>query len=175
MAFQGLESLRRAIALAIAVMAGGVLAGPAHAGDFDFDRYQPTSYAQVLGHVRPMVAGQLGDGTLFLVDPDAHPWRLRVAYAGEVRPLRAGIRRVISDWVTTRSAAPSYRALFDHEVAFETHEGRIWLPVQTQLLDDLAAEARAGTPVELYVTLLGSLDEEPVLTVNEFRVDEYVD
>ena len=168
--------MTRKVSALAAMLFAASLSPATRADDFDFARYEPATYAQARDHI----AGAMGDPPapgrhVFLVDPDAHAWRMRLRHTGEVRPLATEVREAMAHWRTAMRWPDGYFELFQQEARFDTEDGSAWLPVQTVLLAPLREEASVGQTVNLYVTLLGGVDGLPVLTVNEFEVVAPID
>lgn len=106
---------------------------------------------------------------------DDFPSRLAVTYTGKFRNSHKLSAMIIMLWLQMSDPTLSMEeALTITEGLFIEDGAEYWLPIQTQLISTIKAEAKEGDPIMLYVNLMGchrSDDQTTyVLPVSEFLV-----
>lgn len=107
------------------------------------------------------------------------PYRIKAVYLGELRTMPPQRLALVRDWWGAKSGiGDAFTRRFERELLVETEGERIWMPVQTPLIEDFRREMRSGDAVELYVMAVGTLDDKDihdwVFIINEFQAGDEV-
>ena len=132
---------------------------------FEYDAYKPAELATVA----PAVERAPGSELHIYLDA-AHPrYRTTVRFTGKVRELSDEKRTFIRYWVKAMRHPVEYESLFGKEV--ETIQGgrNWWLPIQGSLVGAFLQEVAAGAEVELFVLLMGAVNQDAVFGISEFN------
>ena len=110
-----------------------------------------------------------------LIFTKGRPYRARVTFTGESRPLPAERKELIELWVGTYGIDERYLKLFENEFLFKEGSDEHWLPVQTPVSKYFDKELRKGDEVEVYVQFVGGKREKGsdktvwIFLMNEFQ------
>lgn len=117
-----------------------------------WSRYKPSTLAAVVAHSK--ATQKLGPEEIDLVSAGAS-YRVTLRCAGQSRPIDETAESFILFWVKTLGLPRSTAGLFESEACFSEGEEVYWLPIQSSLVPDIAANK--GALVEVYVVWLGSI------------------
>jgi hypothetical protein len=143
-------------------LAATALAG-AHAGDFDYKAYRPSSMSGAVAE------HQKNPAVDFLVETGNFKYAVGGTYTGRHRETATPTRELIRRWVKALRQPKEYETLFDHEVEVESGGKKYWLPIQNPMVQSFASEVQAGGSVKLYIMLLGATKDTWVFAINEFQ------
>jgi hypothetical protein len=98
-------------------------------------------------------------------------YRLNMVYDGQFRKLTSANLGLMQRLGLKKNELKDYK----YELLFKYNNQEFWLPVQTDLMEELQLEVRQNEPVMLYTTLLQNPEEDKTaqktLLVEEFRVN----
>jgi hypothetical protein len=136
----------------------------AQAGEFDYGAYKASSLAGAVAehHINPAVDYQIEAGNF--------KYAVIGTYTGQYRETVAMTKELIIRWAKSLRHPKEYETLFDHEVEVESGGKKYWLPIQNPMVQSFATEVREGSPVKLYIMLMGSTKDGLVFAINEFQV-----
>jgi hypothetical protein len=148
--------------LLFVLAATSALAG-AHAGDFDYKAYRPSSLTDAVAehHKNPAVD--------FLVETGNFKYAVGGTYTGRHRQTAAPTKELIRRWVKALRHPKEYETLFEHEVEVESGGKKYWFPIQNPMVQSFASEVRADSSVKVYIMLLGATKDTWVFAINEFQ------
>ncbi len=98
-------------------------------------------------------------------------YRLNLMYDGQFRKLTQANHELMLSHGLKKSELKDYK----YELLFKHKDQELWLPVQSELIEQLKLELDQNEPVLLYTTLLQNLTQEATaqktLLVEEFRAN----
>jgi len=142
---------------------------------FEYELYRPTSLAGEAKRYRkehPYEAPNPPSRE----SSEFHPfekYRVRVRVTGAIRPVPSAVALFFERTAKARAKDGGIVArmaeMFRREVEVEEVGARWWLPIQETLAPSLQEELPQGGEADLYVLLMGAVNKDVVLVVNEFR------
>ena len=128
--------------------------------EFDYAAYRPALLSEVLAGLPHHAPEWLAEGS--------PRFRTHVVFAGNMRPLSTHRKQFIAKWFASMGYPATEAAVFEQEIEV-TQDGVVYrLPIQTVLVEQLKTEVPAGTPLEVYLLLMGSERDQLVFAVSEF-------
>lgn len=165
----------RLFALCCALLCGFPHASaPGQEGGFPWHLYEARTLADVVEENAEDALKYKEHGQIVLTA--GRPYKVKVVYKGEARPVRAERRALIEMWLKTYEIDPKFLSLFESEHLFKEGEKEFWLPAQTPVAAHFPRELNKGETVELYVQFIGGRREKDsdgidwLFLVNEFQV-----
>ncbi len=140
---------------------------------FNWDSYQPTPYNSLFVYHRSLLEkDSTSDGNVDVrVNTIERKYRIRVQSGDSVRPIDEAIKQLCDVWLTRVIQRPDLKDLFLHEILVVADGKRHWLPIQEPVLKFYSNEVSKGQFLYIYATLVGSIDDELILSVNEFSTE----
>ena len=80
------------------------------------------------------------------------------------------VKELLRRWAKSLGHPPEYVTMFEHEIQIWADKREYWLPVQNSLVEPFAAEAIAGSRLQLRIMYIGVIRKERVFVVNGFVV-----
>ncbi|MFC6997886.1 hypothetical protein [Rufibacter roseus] len=103
--------------------------------------------------------------------PSAEGFRLSMVYDGQFRKLSSENLELMQAIGMEKKDLKAYK----YELLFKYNSQEFWLPVQTDLIEQLQLELRKNEPVLLYTTVLQTPTQQDkakkALLVEDFKVD----
>jgi hypothetical protein len=150
----------RLIQFAAALMLSVTFAASA----FDYEAYKPVELAAV--EPKPK---KLSGANLHIYLDAAHPrYRTTARFTGNVRNQNSTRKAFIHYWVKAMQHPKEWESLFELEVEVTQNNRTWWLPIQRQLAESFRQEVAGGEEVELFVLLMGAVNDEAVFSISEF-------
>jgi hypothetical protein len=112
-----------------------------------------------------------------IIQGDIYPSRVRVGFAGCLRPLPQGKQDVLHRWAQRYAGAPEHYTMpYDREMLFDEDGKRYWLAVKKQSAGELSQALKMSRAVDLFLIRLGGVKSgdqwEPLLLVESFKIVE---
>lgn len=110
-----------------------------------------------------------------LVFTKGRPYKAKVVFTGESRPLNDERRGLLAMWMEAYGIDLQYISLFEREYLFKEGAAQHWLPTQKQVAAHFGRELSEGETVEIYVQFVGGKREKDtgradwLFLVNEFQ------
>jgi len=137
-----------------------------------WDRYEPASLNHLKATLFDYPENQIG--MTINAAAAAKPYKISGLYLGESRPVSTVKTEFIQKWWgSTLKIGEEFTNLFESELLFEVEGARYWMPVQRQVLPYFQKELTKGDSVDLYVMVLGTIDNldehDWIIIINEFQ------
>jgi hypothetical protein len=158
-------------AAAVILLAGNALL---QAQDFPWHLYAPSTLHAVVKEHEADATKYKDNGQL--VFTKGRPYRVKVAYTGQSRPVSPERKELLQLWTDAYGIdKEKYLGLYENEYLFTEDGADFWLPVQTPVSKYFDRELMKGEMVALYVQFVGGkrdkkLDKADwIFLVNEFQ------
>lgn len=137
-----------------------------------WDRYEPASLKHLKTTLFDYPENQVG--MTINAAAAARPYRISGNYLGELRPIsNVKVEFIRKWWGSALKIGEDFTHLFENELLFEVEGAQYWMPVQRQVLPYFHKELTKGDAIDLYVMILGTIDNENehewIIIVNEFQ------
>jgi len=141
-----------------------------------FDRYPAKTLQEILAgrvEVEKTLHDAPRDGKFFVVNPEVG--HALVVFQGKTRAIEPATRDFLDLWAKY-DKMPAMSGLYEEEILVREGKTDYWLPMQKVLMGYLRDEAKAGTPIEVWVEWFGSYRSAPgelvhVVCVTRFDSD----
>ena len=147
-----------------------LLASSQGLAEFDYSSYRPAAFADIKSaHTDTLLAASRNNRPV--VSGTTFKYRLPVVFSRELRKLSAANKAVMQAWQDSLRVPEEFVQLYQHEFKVVFGDEAYWIPVQEALLLPMSSELHPGDPFELYLILIGAVDNELVFLATEFRSD----
>lgn len=138
--------------------------------DFDYDDYQPSRFADIkASHTEDLLKPSLKRG--YAVSLKSFKYHLPVTFSRDLRKLSAHNKTIIRAWQTALRVPAGFTDRYQHEFRVEFGKETYWIPVQEKLLLPMGSELHPGDKFELYLVVIGAIDNKLVMLATEFKSD----
>lgn len=138
--------------------------------DFDFDTYQPITFAEIKArHTDDLLKASQKSG--YVISADTFKYRISATFSNELRKITNDNRTVIKAWQKALRVQTDFVERYQHEFKAVFGKETYWIPVQESLLPHMGSELHPGDKFELYVIVIGAINNKLVFLTTEFRSD----
>jgi hypothetical protein len=139
--------------------------------EFPYDHYQSTTLATLEKEADRIKeeSGQAANLDAKVVIP-AERFRLRLVFAGDVRPLSQENKSFLKFVAGVLRHIPAKQwELYTHEIHIKRGASDLWFPIQGEILKTLVPKLSPGTEFDAYVFWLGESSGQEVCAINAAR------
>jgi len=138
--------------------------------EFDFSGYEKLTISEIkIRHAEDLLKAAPLPG--YIVSANAFKYALPVSFTKRLRNLSKKNASVIKAWQKTLRVPDDFINLYKQEFKIVFGDEIYWVPVQEELLPHMGTELHPGDKFELYVIVIGAIDNKLVFLATEFRSD----
>jgi len=139
---------------------------------FNWDSYKPASMDSIrILHADLLHADSAVAGTDVRISSKEFKYRILAENCDSISTMRDEIKRVCDFWLTGIMRRPNLKDSYLHEVCVKSGDNYYWLATQEPLIAPLKKEVPKGSHFYVYVILIGSIYDELIFSMNEFKTN----
>lgn len=138
--------------------------------EFDFGAYQAITFADLNArHTDDLLkASQKSD---YVISAATFKYQLLVTFSKELRKITNNNKKVIAAWQQSLRVQADFVERYQQEFKVVFGKQTYWIPVQEALLPHMGSELHSGDTFELYVVVIGAINNKLVFLTTEFKSD----
>ena len=138
--------------------------------EFDYEAYRQSSFSDIKAeHMDDLL--KAGQSSQYVVSAATFKYSLPVSFSKELRKLSTGNKTLIAAWQKTLRVPESFVQLYQQEFKVVFGKEIYWIPVQENLLPHMGSELHPGDTFQLYVVVIGAINNKLVFLTTEFSSD----
>ncbi|MDH5182167.1 MAG: hypothetical protein OEZ39_12735 [Gammaproteobacteria bacterium] len=134
----------------------------------DEDDYQKIDYTQIR-HIHGALLKKSTAGTGHNLAATTHKYRLTVKFSRDIRKLSPANRKVLQDWGETLRVREDFLAQYQREFKVALNGETLWIPLREPMVNDMGNELHTDNAFELFVLLIGAIDQRFVFLATDFK------
>ena len=142
----------------------------AAAAEFDYSAYKRSTISGILeNHKSTDCRKQAEPNTI--ISAIAHKYRIVTKFSRDLRALSKDGNELLRRYGKQIPSNQHVVEMYRHELLVQENGVDYWVPIQEQLIPAMGDELKQGERFELYVALIGSLNNRCVFIATEFNAN----
>lgn len=138
--------------------------------EFDFDAYQLARLNDIKTiHADKLFKASQNNG--YAVTTSTSKYRMLITFSKELRKINPNNKKIISAWQKSLRIPVEFVERYQQEFKVVLDKETYWIPVQETLLPYMGSELHSGDKFELYIILIGAINNKLVFLTTEFKSD----
>lgn len=142
--------------------------------DFDYTTYKKAGFTEIKAeHGKSFFANK--DNSHYTISATTFKYRIPVMFSRKIRNITSNNRTVLNEWGTSLRVKKQFLDLYQKEFMVRFNDETYWIPVQEPLVEAMGNELHQDDEFELYVLLIGSIQNNFVFLTTEFKSNRIVE